>query len=175
MVEEEGVRKGVHSESRIECAFSRSPLNLDGSGALSAIHRRPDRYGKTGREMAIAWMEYDGGWFRLLVRQEAGEVQSTELDQQSVQALLFSASHALGSQKAGPAGDPLMQPPMIDAEPVALSTGSEEQGRAVLTVELPLMPPMRFRFDDDMARGIVENFREILDAPMVVRCSVRAN
>lgn len=136
---------------------------------------RPDRCDETGREMAIAWMEYDSGRFRLLVKQETGEVQSTELDQQSVQALLFSASRALAVQKADPARDLLMQSPMIDAEPVALSTGSDGQGRAVLTLELPLMPPMRFRFGDDMARGIVENFREVLEAPMDIRRSMRPN
>ena len=125
--------------------------------------------------MVIAQMEYRDGRFMLSVQHESGETQRVELDQQAVQLLLLTASKALRSQKADPDGDPLMQPPMVDAEPVALSTGSDDQGRAVLTVELPLTPPMRFRFDDDMARGIVENFREILDAPSDVPRSTRMN
>ncbi|MHC2109078.1 hypothetical protein [Methylobacterium sp. CM6246] len=125
--------------------------------------------------MVKAQVAYRDGRFMLLVRQESGEVQEAEMDQEGTQTLLFTASQALASQKADPDGDPLMQPPMIDAEPVALSTGSDDQGRAVLTVELPLMPPMRFRFDDDMAWGIVDNFRKTLEAPSDVRRTMRLN
>lgn len=125
--------------------------------------------------MTIAQVDYRDGGFTLMVRQESGEIREAVLDQQAVHLLLLTISKALASQAADPSGDSLMQPPMVDAEAVGLTTGSDEQGRSVLTVEIPSMPPMRFRFDDDLAREIVDKFRETLDTPMDVRLSMRPN
>lgn len=125
--------------------------------------------------MALAQVDFRDGQFTLMVKSDSGAIQAVKLDQQAVHLLLLTISKALASQVADPAGDSLMQPPMVDAEAVGLTTGSDAQGRSVLTVEIPSMPPMRFRFDDDLAREIVDKFRETLDTPMDVRLSMRPN
>ncbi|KOX59801.1 hypothetical protein ADL19_03945 [Streptomyces purpurogeneiscleroticus] len=125
--------------------------------------------------MALAQVDFRDGQFTLMVRNDSGAIQAVKLDQQAVQLLMLTASKALASSVADPAGDSLMQQPMVDAEAVGLTTGSDGRGLLVLTVEIPSMPPMRFRFDDDLAREIVDKFRETLDTPMDVRLSMRAN
>ena len=125
--------------------------------------------------MTLAQVTFRDGRFVLLVRQESGAIHEAEMDRNAVDLLMFTASQALAGAKADPTGDPLLQPLMVDAEAQGVITGNDDRGHAFLTVQGAAIPPMRFRFDDNLARQVVDGFRELLDTPMDVRLSMRAN
>jgi len=107
----------------------------------------------------------DGPNIAVRIADKSGRDTELHLTPDDAAALVLALATTATRMDAQSTQEPLHQPPVADALNPVHQLGSDEQGHAVLAVQIYPLPPFRLRFDRDRARALAETLIEIANSP----------